>query len=191
MPILGDWVKYSGLLIFIAEKLSEDIWHLRSALLWYTSYMQQVANSMTFKLQKKKKIKGSRGDLQPHACPRWLRISWRWGLDSAILAAAPSKTQALRQHATLTWAAEWSFHISRRVLWRRDRREAMLRLMALSWTDSRRAKGSQDSGQTWLPILITNFRFFLHWIFTHRSGVFLKTLIIPEFSVLIKSLLLC
>lgn len=61
MPILGDWVKYSGLLIFIAEKLSEDIWHLRSALLWYTSYMQQVANSMTFKLQKKKKKKAAEG----------------------------------------------------------------------------------------------------------------------------------
>lgn len=150
---------------------------------WQTAWLSSY--------RRKKKKKGSRGDLQPHACPRWLRISWRWGLDSAILAAAPSKTQALRQHATLTWAAEWSFHISRRVLWRRDRREAMLRLMALSGTDSRRAKGSQDSGQTWLPILITNFRFFLHWIFTHRSGVFLKTLIIPEFSVLIKSLLLC
>lgn len=129
-----------------------------------------------------------RGDLLPQACPRWLMISRYLELDSAILAAAHSETQALSQHVALTWMAERSFHISRCVLWRRDRREGILQLMVLLSTDSRRTKSSQDRRQTWLLILTTIFRFFCTLNFHPQKWVTLTT---SEFSVLVKSLLLC
>lgn len=158
MPILGHRLKCSGLLIFIAKHWVKifGIYTVHYLSIHPTCRRWQIA---WLSIYRRKKTR-HRGDLLPCACPRWLWISWCWEFDSAILAAAPSETQALSQHAVLTWTAERSFHHSRHVLWRRNRREGMLQLMALPWTNSRRAKGSQDSRQSWLATLITIFRFF-------------------------------
>lgn len=75
--------------------------------------------------RKKKKTPRCRGDLLPHACPRWLWISWCWELDSAR-AGSCLEMPALSQRAALTWTAERSSHISVPVLWRRDAREGVL-----------------------------------------------------------------
>lgn len=145
----------------------------------HTPYMQEMANCRTVNLQGKQSPR-FRGDWLPHTCPRWLWTLQCWELDSTILVYVIQdyETRTLSQHATLTWM---SFHISRHVWWRRDRREGILQFVALPWADCRRAKDSHD-----LTNIDHCFQTFLHWIFSPKSCVFLKRLIMPAFSFFCK-----
>lgn len=159
MPILGHQVKCSALLIFIAKQLSEEIWHLHSAFLG-THPACRKWQIVWLLIYRGKKTPRCWGNWLPHTCPRWLWIPWCWELDLSILAAVPSETQALGQHAALIWMTKRSFHISRHIWWRKDGREGILQLMALPWTECQRAKDSHNCRKTWLLTLITIFRLF-------------------------------
>lgn len=165
--------------------MSEEIWHLHSALLGIHPACRkwQIAGLLIYRAKQSPRF---RGDWLPHTCPRWLWTLQCWELDSTILVYVIQdyETQTLslvHQRAALTWMTKKSFHLSRNVWWRRDRREGILQLVALPWADCRRAKDSHD-----LTNIDHCFQTFLHCIFSPKSCVFLKRLIIPAFSFFVK-----